>query len=410
MYSYEDRIKAVALYIKLGRKKVAAVCELGYPSTRMLLRWYREFIKDGDLHKKYIHRPRYSQNQKIAAVDYYLTNGRSISATIRALGYPSNVTLMQWIDDLSPGKRKLYFSRGCVVNFSYAQKKDAVLELCTRDVPADDIAVAVGCARESLYKWKREMLDEERKGKRKNKDDLPDDVSALREEAESLKRQIYRLQMEYDILEKATEIIKKGQGIDPRKLTNREKASLIDALRTKYPLNDLLQMLKIAKSSYFYQVQIQKKPEKYSNLREEVKTVFYENQRRYGYRRIHAEIRRRFGMISEKVILGIMNEENLVVIGKKNRKYTSYKGEISPSMENLLDRDFYADIPNAKWVTDLTEFHIPAGKVYLSPMIDCFDGMVVSWTIGTSPDAELVNTMLDDAISNLCLSERPVIH
>ena len=60
--------------------------------------------------------------------------------------------------------------------------------------------------------------------------------------------------------------------------------------------------------------------------------------------------------------------------------------------------------------TDLTEFHIPAGKVYLSPIIDCFDGMVISWTIGTSPDAELVNTMLDAAIETLQDGEHPILH
>ena len=66
--------------------------------------------------------------------------------------------------------------------------------------------------------------------------------------------------------------------------------------------------------------------------------------------------------------------------------------------------------PNTKWLTDITEFHIPAGKIYLSPIIDCFDGLPVSWTIGTSPDAELVNTMLDEAISVLSEDEHPVIH
>jgi putative transposase len=75
----------------------------------------------------------------------------------------------------------------------------------------------------------------------------------------------------------------------------------------------------------------------------------------------------------------------------------------------LVDRDFHANTPNTKWLTDLTEFHIPAGKVYLSPITDCFDGLVVSWTIGTSPDAELVNTMLDDAICNLTDGEHPII-
>ena len=91
--------------------------------------------------------------------------------------------------------------------------------------------------------------------------------------------------------------------------------------------------------------------------------------------------------------------------------HASYLGEISPAPENLINRDFQAAIPNEKWLTDITEFQIPAGKVYLSPIIDCFDGMVVSWTIGTSPDAELVNTMLDAAIETVAeTTDRPVVH
>ena len=61
-------------------------------------------------------------------------------------------------------------------------------------------------------------------------------------------------------------------------------------------------------------------------------------------------------------------------------------------------------------MTDLTEFRIPAGKVYLSPVIDCYDGMPVSWTIGTSPNAELANRMLRDACSTLGDGEHPIIH
>lgn len=62
-------------------------------------------------------------------------------------------------------------------------------------------------------------------------------------------------------------------------------------------------------------------------------------------------------------------------------------------------------------LTDITEFQIPAGKAYLSPIIDCFDGMVVSWAIGTSPDAELVNTMLDADIETVAeTTGRPVVH
>lgn len=72
---------------------------------------------------------------------------------------------------------------------------------------------------------------------------------------------------------------------------------------------------------------------------------------------------------------------------------------------------FQAAAPDEKWLTGSTEFQIPAGKMYLSPMIACFDGMVVSWSLGTRPDADLVNTMLDAAIETVVDTEdRPVVH
>lgn len=73
-------------------------------------------------------------------------------------------------------------------------------------------------------------------------------------------------------------------------------------------------------------------------------------------------------------------------------------------------RSLHADAPNQKWLTDITEFSIPAGKVYLSPIIDCFDGLSVAWTIGTSPNADLVNQMLDAAIEALKPGEYPIVH
>lgn len=67
-------------------------------------------------------------------------------------------------------------------------------------------------------------------------------------------------------------------------------------------------------------------------------------------------------------------------------------------------------LPNQKWLTDVTEFSIPAGKVYLSPMIDCYDGMPVAWSISRRPDAQLVNTMLDCAIRTLPQNAHPIVH
>ena len=106
----------------------------------------------------------------------------------------------------------------------------------------------------------------------------------------------------------------------------------------------------------------------------------------------------------------IMTDHQLIAVSKVKRKYYSYRGELSPEAPNILARNFHADAPNIKWLTDLTEFHIPAGKVYLSPVVDCFDGLLASWSIGTSPDAELVYSMLDSAISTLRPGEQPIIH
>jgi transposase InsO family protein len=106
-----------------------------------------------------------------------------------------------------------------------------------------------------------------------------------------------------------------------------------------------------------------------------------------------------------------MGQAGLTIATPRRRRYHSYGGEISPAPENIINRDFHAATPNEKWLTDITEFHIPAGKVYLSPMIDCFDGMVISWSIGTRPDAELVNTMLDAAIETVAkCDDLPVVH
>src|SRR5690606_19654746 len=97
--------------------------------------------------------------------------------------------------------------------------------------------------------------------------------------------------------------------------------------------------------------------------------------------RVHAVLKRDGITLSEKIVRRLMREEGLKVVGRRRRRYNAYKGELSPAIPNLIERNFHADAPNAKWITDITEFQLPAGKVYLSPIIDCFDGMVAGWSI-----------------------------
>ena len=78
--------------------------------------------------------------------------------------------------------------------------------------------------------------------------------------------------------------------------------------------------------------------------------------------------------------------------------------------ENLVNRHFRAAAPNELWLTDITEFGLPGGKVYLSPILDCFDGGLPAWSIGTSPNAELANGSLEAACGTLREGQRPVTH
>jgi len=412
MYSKEQRIKAIKLYIKYDKCIADVICELGYPSRKSLSEWYEEYLDEQKTGVKWNGSSRmtkYSRKQKSTAIKYYLEHGRNISRAVRKLGYPSREMLKQWCDELAPGTRK---RRVVGVQYTQEQKKECVIALCTRAGSAKEIASEHGIKRETLYNWKSNLLGKGDIIKMPIKRDkaLPDDRDSLLSEVELLKRQIRRLELEKDILEGTIEIVKKDQGVDPKSLTNKEKTILVDALRNKYPLKVLLDCLKMVRSSYFYNRNIASMPGKYDKLGRRITNLFKENGGRYGYRRIHALLAREETCISEKVVRRIMLKSSLVVAGKKRRKYSSYKGEDNPSAANLVNRDFHANAPNVKWLTDITEFHIPAGKVYLSPIVDCFDGLLPSWTIGTSPDAELVNNMLDVAISTLKPGEKPMVH
>lgn len=426
MYTYEERMKAIQLYIQSNMSVATVIRELGYPSRQMLYLWYKEYRENGDLRdddgRGY---SKYTDKQRKYAVAYYIENGKSITRTIKALGYPKRTTLRDWITEDLPDDEKRCITNNALVRCTQEQKEQAVIRLCSGEGTAREIASELGTTESSLYTWKRRLLSERcdatvskyKSGRKKETDaslesidDLLAEKETLLQRVDELKADIYRLQMKRAILEKADEILKKDRGISLSALTNREKAVLIDALRDNYRLKELLGELDIAKSSYCYQRRALQKPEKYTKLRAKVKAAFIKARSCYGYRRIHAIVQKDGICVSEKVIRRIMREENLTVPSVTKRKYNSYVGEISPEVENIINRDFKASEPNSKWLTDITEFSISGGKVYLSPIVDCFDGMAVAWTIGTSPNAELVNSMLDSAVSLLGNEEKPIIH
>jgi len=406
MFSHEERVKAIQLFLKYDCSYAATIHELGYPSVGALRKWYKEYLISGELHSDYRKKSKYSEEQKRIAVNHYFEYGQCYARTIRLLGYPNRESLRHWCEELAPGARKL---RKSVVKLTQDQKDNVLKKFYAPQANRKSLAEAEGISRVTLYQWKDMYL-----GRgfplRMTQENQEEQKELLLKEVEELQKQVHQLQIEKALLEGAAELLKKEKGINLLYLTNQEKTILIDAQRNRFTLKELLQQLKLSKSSYFYQKKALEKPDKYVEERQLIVTIFNSNFCSYGYRRIHQELKNMGKILSEKVVRMLMIEENLIVTFSKRKKYSSYVGEITPAQPNLLNRNFKAEKPNEKWLTDITEFKIPAGKVYLSPLVDCYDGAIISWTIGTKPDSELVNTMLDTGIATLQDQEYPIIH
>lgn len=422
MYTYEQRKAAVDAYYQYGERITYTCKKLGYPPSETSLRnWIKEFKENGDLRVGYKKRVWFTDQQIKEAIDFYKEHGESITYTIKSLGYPCRYTLQKWLIKYCPEYKPKQINTNCV-QYSQKDKETAVKKLLNDNKTADEVAKECGVTRPTLYSWKTKILggDEEypRMAKKKkeptialsDENELKEEIVKLKKQAQELQDEVYKLQLEKDILTKAAELIKKDNGINIDLLTNKEKTIIIDALRNTYKLKELLISLKISKSSYEYNHKVLMSADKYYDLRNKIKELFIQNLRRYGYRRMHCLLKKENITVSEKVVRRIMKEDDLIVYRPKMKKYNSYEGEITPAVENLLKRDFHADEPYKKLLTDITEFHIPAGKVYLSPMIDCFDGLPINWTIGTSPNAELANTMLDETIKLVPDGKKPIIH
>ena len=142
------------------------------------------------------------------------------------------------------------------------------------------------------------------------------------------------------------------------------------------------------------------KEDKYASVKEEITTIYHENRGRYGYRRITAELRKRTFSVNHKTVQRLMKELGLVC-RVRMKKYRSYKGEVGKIASNLLNRNFHAEKPNQKWVTDVTEFSLFGEKLYLSPILDLHSSDLVSYTISDRPVLSMVTTMLDKAFAKI---------
>lgn len=180
-------------------------------------------------------------------------------------------------------------------------------------------------------------------------------------------------------------------------------------LRQNYAIDALLKLAKLPRSTFYYQLSVSGKVDKYQGLKEVIQSVFVRHKGRYGYRRITAAVRQLGHEVNHKTVqrlMGVLKIKSLV----RPKKYRSFKGEVGQAASHELKREFSADAPNQKWVTDVTEFNVAGEKLYLSPVLDLYNREIIAFEMAKRPVFELVSSMINKAFARLRPGDRPMLH
>ncbi|MFQ2784928.1 IS3 family transposase, partial [Aeromonas caviae] len=188
-----------------------------------------------------------------------------------------------------------------------------------------------------------------------------------------------------------------------------EKAKVISGLRQHHKLATLLHIAGLPRSTFYWQMSSDASTKAYEHEAERVKALFHHHKGRYGYRRITLALRNEGCHLNHKTVRKLMRKQELAS-NLRRKKYRSYKGTYGHIAPNLLQRDFHADAPNQKWVTDVTEFNLKGQKLYLSPVLDLYNSEIIAWQMATHQGMPLVDKMLDDALATLGPGDTPVLH
>jgi putative transposase len=187
-----------------------------------------------------------------------------------------------------------------------------------------------------------------------------------------------------------------------------EKAQLVLELRQSHRLAVLLRIAKLPRSTFYYQAKALETADKYAGLKAGIRAIYQRHKGRYGYRRITAELRQTGLAVNHKTVQRLMQSLGLKSLVRP-KKYRSYRGELA-RVPDLLQRQFQAKQPNQKWVTDVTEFNVGGDKLYLSPVMDLYNGEIVAYQMHQRPLFSLVGNMLTKALAKISDQEKPLLH
>ena len=142
------------------------------------------------------------------------------------------------------------------------------------------------------------------------------------------------------------------------------------------------------RSTFYYHVACFKKGDTYKEIKIRITDIYKEHHGRYGYRRITMQLHNEGETINHKTVERLMRELGLKARIRKV-KYRSYKGDVGKIAPNILERNFSAAKPNEKWLTDVAQVNIKGEKMYLSPILDTYNGEIITYTTSKRPNLKM---------------------
>ena len=165
--------------------------------------------------------------------------------------------------------------------------------------------------------------------------------------------------------------------------------------KDKYSISEMCRFFKVSRSGYYDYVKRMDIPSRDLSLAEKIGECQAKCGKTYGYRRVHIWLEREGIHHNPKTVLRVMQKYNLLSVVRR-KKYRNY-GDYLHRYPNILNRDFHADRPNQKWVTDISYIKTGQGTLYLSVIRDLYDNSIVAYKTGTEQNINLVLSTIKSA-------------
>ena len=324
---------------------------------------------------------------KLVQAMHMLDDGHSVNYIQKQLRVDRKTLLLARQRYLSGGELALLLPK-YQPQLSMERKLEIVREVDQKQLSLSEVALKHLVSRYSLERWIKAYHQFGEAG------------LARKGTSNSMKKKRQRTEAELD---------EKSQSLSRRKgsPSTRDWAEAIQGLRPKHKLDILLEVKGMARSTFYYNHR--PKPDKWAVERQRIVELYHQNKGRYGYRRLAMAMRNEGYVISGKTVRKLMAEAG-VKCEVRMRKYKSYKGEVGKIAPNLLERNFKAEAPHKRMVTDVTEFHLFGTKIYLSPVLDLYNSELIFYTIYRHPVLDMVKDMINGTISVIGSNTNAILH